>query len=391
MFKPILNKIKPTSKEEVEVAKNVKEFLDKINSKLKNAKAIVGGSFAKGTWLKGNHDVDVFVTFNNNRNMSERLEKAIKSCFKKYEKIHGSRDYFLVEYKGLNFELVPVLKIKNAKEAENITDVSPKHVNWVKKNSSEKLKDDIRLAKYFLKMNNCYGAETYVGGFSGYLVELLVIYYKGFKNFIKKASKWKYKTRISINKKDKFVSNQRFPLVVIDPVQPNRNASAALRKEKFDLFVDLCKKFSKNYSLSYFKEKKVNLDKYDLVFRVEPLDKGSQDVVGTKMLKAFETIGKSLGAFNFGVKNSGWYWKDYGYFYYKVKDKKLTKKYKHYGPPVKFWKDAYNFRAKYKNSKVEKGRLFVVLDRKITNLREFSKYVLGNKEIKKRVKNIKRV
>src|SRR3989338_721320 len=165
MFENILKTIKPTKEEQIQVSDKVKEFLNLINHNLKNAKAIVAGSFAKGTWLSGNHDIDVFVLFGDNNNMSDYLEKAIKNSFKNYERIHGSRDYFIVNFKNLSFELVPVLNIHKPEDAQNITDVSPMHVGWVNKHSTQKIKDDIRLIKHLMKVNNCYGAETYVGGF----------------------------------------------------------------------------------------------------------------------------------------------------------------------------------------------------------------------------------
>ncbi len=392
MFNQILTKIKPSKEEELKKKEKVSEFLKIINSKLKGAKAMIGGSFAKGTWLNGEHDIDVFVLFDSNKYISEKLEKPIKSCFKKYEKIHGSRDYFIVTFKDLSFELVPVLKIKKAGDAENITDVSPMHVSWVKKNTNSKLVEDIRLAKYFMKANNCYGAETYIGGFSGYLVELLVIHYNGFMNFVKNASKWNKYTIIDIEKDNKFTSSQKFPLIVIDPVQPNRNAAAALREDKFNLFVDLCRKFIVKPSDNYLKEKKVDLKKYDLVFKATPLG-GSKDVAGTKMLKAFEIIKMELEKNGFNIKDSGWFWKDYGYFYFNIKNKVLGKYKKHFGPPIKFTKDAEKFSRKHKKYKIntEKGRVFVMLPRNIININDFSKFILKNKGIKERVKDIRRI
>ena len=217
MFDKILKNIKPTKKEEEEVQKKVDLFLKKINSKLLNANAIVCGSFAKGTWLRNQHDIDIFVLFENNKNISTRLEVVIKAAFEKYEKIHGSRDYFIVDYENLSFELVPVLKIDQPEQAENITDVTPMHVEWVKKYIDNKLKDEIRLAKRLLKANNCYGAETYIGGFSGYLVEILVIYFKDLLNLIKNAANWKYGEIIDIERSldkekiiNKIVSSKSF-------------------------------------------------------------------------------------------------------------------------------------------------------------------------------------
>jgi len=68
---------------------------------------------------------------------------------------------------------------------KNITDISPLHALWIRKNSNEKVRDEIRKFKYFLKINDLYGAESYIRGFSGYIAEILVIYYKSFNNLIK--------------------------------------------------------------------------------------------------------------------------------------------------------------------------------------------------------------
>ena len=93
----------------------VKTFVTKLNQLLKkanlNATAMVGGSLAKGTYLK-NPDIDIFVQFDKKyikEDISELLKKAIKTL--KSKVIHGSRDYFQVK----SFELVPVIKIKDPK------------------------------------------------------------------------------------------------------------------------------------------------------------------------------------------------------------------------------------------------------------------------------------
>ncbi len=311
MFKPILKKIKPSKLEELKIKKIVDSFLAIINNNLVNSEAVVGGSFAKGTWLKDQHDIDVFVLFNDDKACSDKLKVAIKKSFKVYTRIHGSRDYFSLKFKNLHFELVPVFKINNTKDARNITDVSPLHINYIKDNTNENLRDEIRLAKYFLKCNNCYGAETFIGGFSGYVTELLIIHYGSFDNFIKSASTWKKGLVIDIGPNNGFVSNQSFPLVVIDPVQPDRNAAAGLRAEKFISFIEICKAYVKKPSVSFFKIKKVNLRKYDLVLKIDPL-LGFTDVVGTKILKVYEHINNELNNHGFDVLDSGWFWEKQG-------------------------------------------------------------------------------
>jgi len=109
----ILKRVKPSESEEREIGKKVKKFVDKLNSKLENAKAIVGGSFFKGTWLKGNHDIDVFVLFEDDKDSSDILEKALTKCFGKVVRVHGSRDYFnLVKYFLKLFLFLGLRKVK---------------------------------------------------------------------------------------------------------------------------------------------------------------------------------------------------------------------------------------------------------------------------------------
>jgi len=392
----ILKNIKPDGNEVKHLTKSVKEVLHRLNSNLKNAKVIVGGSFAKNTFLSGNNDIDIFVQFDKNKNISDKLEKVIKKSFKEYSRVHGSRDYFHVNFKGILFEIVPVLKIKKSSEAENITDISPLHVKYVKKHTNAKLQDEIRLLKQFFKANNLYGAESYIKGFSGYVTELLIIYYKSFNNLIKKVKKWKGKKVIDISRRYKNekevlkklnISKIYSPLVLVDPVRKDRNAAASLSKEKYDLFIKLSKK-KLNFEI---KEFKLNKLKNYLVLEVGPL-KGKKDVVGAKMLKAFQYIEMKLNENDFLVKDSGWFWSKKAYFFFKVKDN-LSKKNKHYGPMIKQEAHLKKFKRKYKKFKIKKEekRVYVNLPRKYTKSKDFVKSLLKDKNIKTRVKKIKSI
>ncbi|MBW2991700.1 nucleotidyltransferase domain-containing protein, partial [Candidatus Woesearchaeota archaeon] len=191
VLKEVLEEVKPSIKEEKDVISKVNAFVKKVNTGLKDAKAELYGSGAKGTWLRGGFDADVFVKYDYNKykdkseNISKLLGKHLREKFK-FTVMHGSRDYYQIKQDGFIYEVIPILDIKQAGQAKNITDISPLHAKWVKKNGKN-LVDDIRLAKAFLKANNLYGAESYIRGFSGYVTEILVIYYKGFLNFLKAA------------------------------------------------------------------------------------------------------------------------------------------------------------------------------------------------------------
>src|SRR3989344_5614079 len=354
----ILKDIKPTREEQLKLSQEVNSFLKKLNSKLKDAKAITGGSFAKNTWLRGNYDIDIFVKFNYNKyklksdQISNLLQKQLKGF--KFTKLHGSRDYF-----------------------------------------------EIRLAKQFFHVNNLYGAESYIKGFSGYVLELLIIYYKSLNNFLKAASKWKDKEIIDIKHyyKDKndvlFSLNEakkQSPLILIDPVQKDRNASASLSKEKFDLFIKTANSYIKNPSSSYFIEKKFDIKqiKADIILEIIPL-KGKQDIIGAKILKSIEYIKNKLDEEDFIVNKFDWHFDKETYAWFNIKNLTLPKEVKHYGPFLKDEKNIINFKKKWKKYKLQKDnkRVFVIIKRKYTKANDYLKVLVKDKYVKERVKTIK--
>src|SRR3989344_831244 len=271
----VLKRIKP-GKEETKNCKAVTDlFLKKLNSNLKDAEAILGGSGAKDTWLSGNHDIDIFVEFNLKKystissELSEHLEKALKKTFrnKKIERVHGSRDYFQIDYEGISFEIVPILKISKAEQSLNITDISPLHSRWVNEKAKGK-KDEIRLLKQFCKANNLYGAESYINGFSGYVLDILTAQYGSFEKVLKATQRWKEKDVVDPSKfyptKELALfhintSKLQSPLIVVDPVDKSRNAAAALSMEKFLLFKEKAKKYLQKPSPEFFEKEKITL------------------------------------------------------------------------------------------------------------------------------------
>src|SRR3989339_1757509 len=107
------------------VNSEVSEFLKLINGLISksriDAKAVSGGSISKGTHLKDDFDIDIFVKFNYSKygsaDLSGILEKILKPL--KPSRIHGSRDYFHVYIHKFKFEIVPVLNVSKPEKAVN--------------------------------------------------------------------------------------------------------------------------------------------------------------------------------------------------------------------------------------------------------------------------------
>ncbi|HID60885.1 MAG TPA: hypothetical protein EYP46_03395 [Hadesarchaea archaeon] len=109
-----------------------------------------------------------------------------------------------------------------------------------------------------------YGSELKIQGFSGYLCELLTLHYGSFQKLVKAASRWKPGTVIDPEHtyRDESEPNILFegqPLIVIDPVDPNRNVAAAVSMENFAVFVRACQEFLSRPRREFFFSNKVEL------------------------------------------------------------------------------------------------------------------------------------
>lgn len=87
----VLRRIKPTMDEEEALHARITGFLKEVNRAGGDARAVLGGSGAKGTWLKGQHDADVFVLFPGkykSESLADILEKRLKKFKKSFQRLH---------------------------------------------------------------------------------------------------------------------------------------------------------------------------------------------------------------------------------------------------------------------------------------------------------------
>lgn len=378
--------------------KRIREMIKKIAVALKKgnvkAKICLGGSAAKETFLGDNFDIDIFVMFDykkyKEKDISTILLKSLKHL--KPEVIHGSRDYLKIEKR---FEIVPVLKIKNPSEVVNVTDASPLHVEWVKKYAKKnpKINSEIKLAKLFFKSCRVYGAESYIKGISGHVADILVINYGSFRKAIEAISKWKETTEIDIEKHKGILDKAKIvgPLTVIDPIQPNRNAAAAVSRESYEILKRTAKKFLANPSIDYFKEKRLDpfavKDQYNLILKIN-VQQGKIDLVGAKLLKGFEFIRKSLS--DFSVEKSDWWWDKAKecYFYFKLKTIKLPAMYVKEGPSKEYPEHIERFKQKYKNTFIKDNRIYANVKHEFTDPSAFIKNLSQDQYLKSKIKCI---
>jgi len=401
-----LKDVSPSENELKAIKIRLEEFLNFLKKRISalkiSAEVFVGGSFAKETVIKKEkYDIDIFIRFDkkyNKNSLSDLTEKILSH--QNFTKVHGSRDYFRIfSSENTIFEIIPVRKIKTPKEAENITDLSYFHVNYVKKKfKTKRVRDEVRLAKAFCYSNKCYGAESYIKGFSGYGLEILVYYYKSFLNFLKNISKADSGKKIIIdvgkhykNKNsvlmDLNAAKLDSPIILIDPTYKQRNLLAALSEEKFKKFQKACKNFLENPRIDAFLIKKINFEnlkenarrkKHEFVLLEAKTDKQEGDIAGSKLLKFYNNFSGEIKKY-FEIKNQEfeYFGSKFANFFFSVKNREeITLK----GPRLTDKENSNKFRRKHKKVFEKKGRLYA--KEKINfNLRDFlNKWKIKNKK-----------
>lgn len=396
VLKEALTEAKPSLKEIGDIENRLKDFLIKLNHKLKSSKidaeVFVGGSYAKRTLIKREkYDVDIFVRFDKKyigKDISALTHKILEGIKSNPIRIHGSRDYFKVNVEPwIFFEIVPVIKISKPQEAENITDLSYFHVKYLNKKLKKGLSDDIILAKSFCHANRVYGAESHIKGFSGYSLELLIQYYGSFLKFIREIAKSK-EDKIIIdaekhysNKKqilmDMNSSKLESPIILVDPTFRQRNALATLSYWTFKKFKDACREFLENPDIKFFKLKEIDFEKigenakkkkYDFVLlRISTkMQKGA--IAGSKLLKFYEHLDNSLEKY-FEIKEKEFYYRNEQYadcFFVGKKKEGLVIR----GPPISKIEEVKKFKEKHKKTFV-KSKIIYSKDEAKSNFKEF--------------------
>lgn len=426
LFKSVLEKVTPTvedSLEEQALAARVIERLEGIPGK--HSRVVLAGSLARDTHLKGDKDLDFFVLFPVELDRKVLVEEGLRIAKKAlkgsgWSISYAEHPYVKTNLEGHDIEIVPAFDVLEAKARKSSVDRSPLHVEYILSVLKKKQKAEVRLLKRFLKGIGVYGAELKVQGFSGYLCELLILYYGSFWNFLRKASKWSEPVIVQLKgKQSKKVLQEKYdsPLIVIDPTDPNRNVSACVSREKFFLLRAAAKEFTRKPSIEFFFPPRVKLlpgkaaakrleERGTIMVKV-PYKRVHEDVVFGQMQRFSKKIARELEREDFTVARAEYFTDEEKsiLLFFEVEEEELDKTRLHAGPPLSREKEAKDFLDKYKGKvvsgpRIEQGRLVVEVERKYLNAVEVIKDFLEKirkeesklyitKQISKRYKIVK--
>ena len=161
------------------------------------------------------------------------------------------------------------------------------------------MKMEVRILKKFFHHLGVYGAEIAKQGFSGYVSEVLIFYFGSFEKTIKKISELK-KGQVIGKTMKKFDS----PIVLIDPVDSNRNLGTAISIDNLGKFVLASRVFLKNPSNKFFKKlvSKNNMKNIDKIVVIQfGFKDRSDDIIWGQIKRASNALKTQLELGGFTV------------------------------------------------------------------------------------------
>ncbi|MDD3159417.1 MAG: CCA tRNA nucleotidyltransferase [Candidatus ainarchaeum sp.] len=403
----VLKKVVPTKSDLLKEKKLFLEIEKKVLSiEGKHSHIEWCGSSARNTHLKNDRDLDLFIMFDRVFTEEELEGEGLRVAAKvfgknKYEKAYSQHPYLRGKIKGFDVELVPSYKMNSGEKIKSAVDRTSLHNKFLTEKLSLSQKNEIRLLKQFLKGINAYGADLKNCSLPGYGAELLIYYYGDFEKTIKAISNWKEKeTIIPFKTKSKLnLSIFKEPLILIDPVDENRNVASALSKENYDKMIYASKLFLANPTINFFFNKKQNmwpvskirgfLSKKELICVKAFFPKSIiEDLMWGQFRKFLKKISHFVKENDFVIENS----KIFGdgkevYFLFQFESLTIQSAKKLIGPK---FDDLENIKRFLLNKKVisgpriENDKIVIEIERKYTSLIELFKLFLKEKMIEEK-------
>lgn len=216
---------------------DIEDSTDIIRKKGPTGDVVLVGSTARGTWLSGDRDIDLFVRFPPELDRSELVQYGLSvghEVLPDGREEYAEHPYVKGTYKGFEVDLVPCYDVADAEHIQSAVDRTPFHSKYLEAHLDAELARDVRVAKRFLKGIGAYGSNLRTRGFSGYLTELLVCEFDGFVPLVEAAADWY--PPVTLDPVDHGTASFDDPLVVIDPTDPERNVAAVLSAENLARF-----------------------------------------------------------------------------------------------------------------------------------------------------------
>jgi len=359
---------------------------------------IFGGSFAKGTWLKEEVDIDIFIKIDNSVNdkefglLGEQIGWQSLKGFNPYIR-YSDHPYVEAVINGIRVNVVPCYDVPQG-EWKSAADRSPFHTDYMKNNLDDEKRNQVRLLKKFLKSIGVYGADIATGGFSGYVAEIMILKYGSFESVLHAISNISEENNvISIDKPDEYsLKNFKSQLIIIDPIDQKRNLGTAISAESIGKFVLAARSFLAKPSTDFFIKRQKefvgnNMELYPNLVIVEfNYKRRSPDVIRGQLKRSLNAIAKQLELANFRVIRSACVTdeEETAAFGFLLESVTLSAYAQKIGPHIFMRDETANFILKNQKESLftwvdSEMRVSTMIRRKATNAKHFFKFLLTKK------------
>ncbi|MCI4351420.1 MAG: CCA tRNA nucleotidyltransferase [Thermoplasmata archaeon] len=203
-------------------------------------RCIIAGSAARGTFLNDRIDIDCFLLFppETPREELERHGLALgRALLEAPQMRYAEHPYLRGTFQGFTVETVPGFAIKDPAHPLSAVDRTPFHQEYLTQRQTPAMVSDVRLLKQFLRALGIYGSEARTAGFSGYLVELLILEFGSLRGVLTAARSWRIPVLIGAGRTPPPGVPEEVAIVLVDPVDPHRNVATALSRRNLGLLI----------------------------------------------------------------------------------------------------------------------------------------------------------
>jgi tRNA nucleotidyltransferase (CCA-adding enzyme) len=229
----VLERVEPDATERERLEATVDTLLERTREAIADlpveADPLRVGSTARETWLAGDRDIDLFVRFRadlSRENLETYGLEVGHAVLQEGREEYAEHPYVTGTVDGFDVDLVPCYDIDTARDIESAVDRTPFHTTYIEKRLTPELAAEVRVLKQFCTGIGVYGSDLRTRGFSGYLIELLVLAFGSTRGVLEAAADWR--PPVELDPEDHGERSFDDPLVVIDPTDPTRNVAAVL-------------------------------------------------------------------------------------------------------------------------------------------------------------------
>jgi tRNA nucleotidyltransferase (CCA-adding enzyme) len=205
-----------------------------------SVRPLIAGSAARGTYLRQRVDVDLFLLFpaSTSRADLERQGLALAASILPGSETHyAEHPYRRGTFEGFAVDAVPGFAVTDPAHPQSAVDRTPFHQEYLQARHTPATAGQVRLAKQFLLSLGVYGSEARTAGFSGYLVELLILRFQSLRAWLTEARGWRIPVRLLSAPNIHPTVPDDVALLLDDPVDPGRNVATALSRRNLALLI----------------------------------------------------------------------------------------------------------------------------------------------------------